>query len=319
MTVEPDYHPNPPDTNVQIEPFTKTNFKTPTSRDLWSDLLDRIAAAKSEAEWRSVMDNDTDRKAAVIHVTNYNRERWLRRVSEYDLSFRDIRYSKPYDGFSHKFFPTDETDPERITYSVLAVNDDIADKFEEAETEMGGAERHDTVGQLLGFPSCCRDFFNDVWVNQGVKDPMYEITCNSDSADVVCGDRTTLKVEDPNPGANILWRYFGWSFITHHPCSWDCTESVEIARDRYRVMCEAGYDEAADALYEWLDEPHVWSGYHALATVKNQHIIGNTHTSSYWTDKTIYWKHEPPAGGGIFDADPEKDRPDTKHAGNVTF
>jgi len=99
------------------------------------------------------------------------------------LTLSRYSYSEPYGGFAHEFSPTDKNDLERITYSVIAENPDIADKMEEAENEMQGHERHDTVGELLGFPDCCREFFNKDWLDGSIRDPMYEISCNTPSAE----------------------------------------------------------------------------------------------------------------------------------------
>lgn len=292
--VEPVYNKHFGDYEAEVEPFTKSNWKTARSRDNWNDIFQKMDRAKHEAEWRSVLDDDTDRKAAIIHVNNYNREKWLRRVGEYDLCYRDIRFSQPYDGFSHQHRPADPNDPERLTYAVIAENPDIADKMEEAENEMEGQERHDTVGELLGFPDCCRDFFNEDWVTSGIKDPMYEISCNSGNAEMIDDNPGHIRINDPNPGACVLWRYFGISFITHMPCSWDCEESIEIARQRYRVMAENGFEEAADAINAWMDQPFTWSAYHGIAHIQNTHVTASTNSSNYLDEKKIVWKGEYP-------------------------
>jgi len=299
--IEPEYDNDAPDYDIQIEPFTKTNWKTATSRDIWKQVLRRAASAKHYAEWASVLSDKTERKAAVIHINNENRERWLERISDADLVYREIRYSEPYDGFAHKFYPTDGSDPTRITYSVVARNNDIADKFKEAELDMSSHERHNTVGKFLGFPECCRDFFNNAWIDEGKTDPIYEITCNTDSAEAPTDGNEDVIVKDPSPFANIMWRYFGWSFITHMPCSWDCQKSIDVGKRRQEIMENGGFKEAANELEKWLSEPFVWTGYHRLAHIRNRHIIGETTTSNYWSKKRVVWNKEHDAGGGIFE------------------
>lgn len=280
--------------------FTKSNWKTAESRDAWKDVLNRAKQGMKEAEWRSVLDDETDRKAAIVHINNRNREKWLRRVSQHDLAYRDVMFSEANDGYSHKFKATDRYDPTRQTYSVIAVNDDVADQMEESILG-SGFEHEDTVGRLLGFPKCCRDFFFDQWHNEGHIDPIYEITCNTDSVEMVDGDPEHLRVVDPSAGANIMWRYFGLSFITHLPCAWDCEESIEIARDRYRIMAENGYKEAADALYQWLEAPATWSGLHSQALIKNEHFIGKSKTSLYPNKKRIIWGEQHETGSALDD------------------
>lgn len=280
------------------EPFTNTNWKTVESRDRWRDLLATAATAKHEAEWRSVMDDRTDRKAAIIHVNNYNREKWLKRVGKHGLAYRDIRYSEPYDGFSHRHIPTTEDNPNRLTYAVIAENEQYADEMEAVETGEGGADRHDRVGELLNFPDCCREYFNDEWLG-GCIDPIYETTCNTGSARAIDGDPQNVLVEEPVPWTNIMYRYFGWSFVTHIPCSWDCEESIEIAKARGEIMADAGYEDAANAMYNFLDLPMVWSCKNGIAHVKNRHFIGTSSSATNWNEKRVVWGEENEAGGSI--------------------
>lgn len=288
MQIEPQY--KHPEDRIELEPFARHNWQNAEARDWWDERLAEAAQAKQVAEWRSVMDGQTNRKAAIIHVSNQTREKWLRRVGDNDLVYRDIRYSEPYGGFAHKFYPTDQTDPERITYSVIAESEEVVEEMVDAELNDEGMSRHRRVGELLGFPDCCLDFFAEHWLGEnGRRDPMYEITCNSECAEAVDGDRTHLRVEGGSPYANIMWKYFGWSFVTHIPCSWDCSETAEIGRERYRIMAENGYEMGASALSEWLSEPHEWTGYHGLAEVSNRFALGTSRTDEHWEKKTIEW------------------------------
>jgi hypothetical protein len=285
---------------VKLDPFAQHNWKTLESRDKWKDTLQRASAGKSFAEWKSVESDKTDRKAAIIHINNYNREEWLRRLSERDLVYRDIRYSEPYEGFSHKFFPTSIDDPERNTYAVIAQNEDIADKIEEAELEFDEAEKHRTVGGFLGFPDCCIEHFLKTWHGKEMIDPMYETSCNTPEAVAKDDDPEDVWIEgDIEPWANVLWRYFGWSFITHIPCSWSCEESLDIGRKRGEIMAENGFKDEANALWEWLGSPHVWTGKNSIAHIRNRYVTGQSGTSSYWSKKRIVWKREHEAGGSI--------------------
>lgn len=278
--------------------FTKSNWKTVESREAWRDILSRAQQGMREAEWRSVLDGETDRRAAIIHIDNYNREQWLRRISQNDLAYRDVMFSQSNDGYSHKFKAASPNDPTRQTYSVIATNDDIADQMEESILG-SGREHDDRIGRFLGFPECCRRFFYDQWHEKGNIDPIYEITCNTDSVEMVDGNPEHLRVVDPSPGANVMWRYFGFSFITHLPCSWDCEESIEIARNRYRIMAENGYKDAADALTQWLSLPSTWSGLHSQALVKNEHFIGKSKTSLYPNKKRVIWGEEHTGGSPL--------------------
>lgn len=286
---------------IELNPFDKRNWKTAESRDNWKSLMRRAADAKMEAEWRSVREGSTDRKAAIIHIYNNNREEWLKRLSEEDLVFRDIRYTEPYGGFSHKTFPTDKNDPERVTYAVIAQNSDIADKMEEAENGAGEVRSHEIIGELLGFPKCCRDFFNEYFIEKQLKDPMYEIACNTEGAEKIEGDAQNLKIPDPYPKVNPIWRYFGWGFITHLPCSFKCEHSRDVAEKRKQIMIDNGYRDAVEAMEEWLNLPAEWTAKAGLMHIVNKHFIGSARGSDYWSMKRILWKKKNLPGGSILD------------------
>lgn len=292
MTLKPKYHANFGDYKIDTGSYTALNWKIPESRDAWAEHFQRMSEAKSEAEWRSVMDDETNRKAAIIHINNSNREKWLKRIGEHDLYYRDIRYSEPYGGFAHEFSPTEKSNPQRITYSVISENSDIVDEMEEAENEMQGHERHDKVGELLGFPECCRNFFLEDWIDASIRDPMYEISCNTPSAEAVDGNHNHVVVKEPNDGTNIMWRYFGLSFLTHMPCSWECERSVDLARRRFRIMSENGYGDAADLIHQWISQPHTWSGLHGQAVVQNSHATSKVNSSCYLSEKKVVWKDD---------------------------
>jgi len=290
MTVEP-FHSDY-DLRVDIEPFDNTVWKSPDARDRYADPLGRATAGKQVAEWRSVLDGQANRRAAIIHVTNQNRDKWIRRAGEHGLAYRGIRHTSPYGGFAHSFSPTDPTDPERITYAVIAESEDIADKMEEAELEMSTDERHFTIGTLLGFPECCREHFYEWFVEKQVKDPLYESACNTPCAATIDGDRNHVHIPEPNPGINPLMRYFGHSFVTHIPCSFTCEGSVEIARDRYRIMSEHGYGDAAEMLAEWLAYPAEWTSYKRISEVRNPHFSGAALGSAHVEKKVIRYIEE---------------------------
>lgn len=288
--IEPQYHPKADELgNVRFDkPFTKTNWKTTSSKEMWEDMFPRIQRARNFAEWYSCIDEKTNRDAAIIHVNNTNRERWMKRVGEYDLHFRDIRYSEPYNGFSHKHYPTSKDNPNRITYAVISPDEEVVERVKAAELQKLEKDKHEVVGKHLGFPKCCREFFLNDWVD-GHIDPIYEITCNTDSVEKVDGDPEHLRVTNAHPRTNIMWRYISLGFITHLPCSWDCEHSKDVAQERYRIMVENGFQEEAEALYKWLKLPMVWSGWKGIAHLKNKYAIGETSTSSYWSEKKIEW------------------------------
>lgn len=319
MTIKPRYHDYFGETTMEIEPYIGENWYSAEPREQWAELKRRMRYLKGEAEWRSVIDDDTDRKAAIIYLNHSNMERWVDRAGEHELRFEPIRYTEPYEGFSHTHYPTDPDDPERIVYAAIGENQDVVDKMKEAEKNMESADKHEVVGELLGFPSCCRDFFNDVWLgegglngvdmSEGRRDPIYEITCNTPSAErrYYNEDEETIVIKDGSPWNNIMWRYFGIGFLTHMPCSWECEKAEEVAIERAWIMNELDR-EAGQAMKEWLDMNQKFTSHNGIATVTNGLMKGQTQTDTYFNKKRILWNEEPdpvgekPGKGGEFSA-----------------
>lgn len=289
-----------PANRVRLTPHVKTNWKTLDARTGHAETMAEVRSARREAEWHSVVADSTDRQAALVSVSNVNRERWLEIVSEYDLIYRPLRYTQGYDGFTHQHRPASPQDPDRHTFSVVAANTDVADAMEAAHDPDEPTD-HDTIGALLGFPACCREAFEQWFIDEQRVDPIYEIACNTGSAETIDGDRERVHLPDPEPWANVMYRYFGWSLLSHLPCSFDCEASHAVAEGVGEVMVDAGYRDEANALWYWLREPTTWTATNGLCHVRNQHFIGGANSGAYWSRKEVVWREPHAPGGTIID------------------
>jgi hypothetical protein len=103
-----------------------------------------------------------------------------------------------------------------------------------------------TVGELLGYPSCCRAFFARTWGAGAL-----------DTTQQMAGDGT-------GPiQCNILGRWLGVRFVMHLPCSWTCDATVRNAArwlDLWPMVAHAWATE----ILSW---PAQWSALHGIAEV----------------------------------------------------
>ena len=76
-------------------------------------------------------------------------------------------------------------------------------------TEVWAASDNDKIGQLLGFSSCCREFFNRVWVTEDHVDTSWPMAINS--APNITVDGSEIIIPEGGAGANILLRW--WVFV----------------------------------------------------------------------------------------------------------
>lgn len=116
------------------------------------------------------------------------------------------------------------------------------------ETEWAAAWGYDArVGELLGFPACCRAHFERAWA-AGRRD-------------------TVLTQERPDgpPEANTWLRQLGVRLVPHLPCSSDCPASAELGGQIAAAGRAAGLGEEVDALLTVLRLPVRYSAASGVA------------------------------------------------------
>jgi len=114
---------------------------------------------------------------------------------------------------------------------------------------------NDKIGELLGFPKCCRTFFTKYWSDEQFLDtswPMYE--------------ESEQNAEGP-PECNVLLRWAGLRFVQHLPHSFQCEESVKIGRQFAQLGNVLGYHDEVAWLYEMLSWPVEWSALHGIGEI----------------------------------------------------
>jgi hypothetical protein len=102
------------------------------------------------------------------------------------------------------------------------------------------------IGKLLGYPPCCRDFFDRTW-GLGLID-------------------TTAQMEGDGNGpveCNILGRWLGVRFVMHLPCSWQCPHTRACA-ERWKPLWPREPLQWAREILSW---PTQWSARNGIAEV----------------------------------------------------
>jgi hypothetical protein len=108
------------------------------------------------------------------------------------------------------------------------------------------------IGELLGFPACCRAFFRRTWT-AGSCDPTPAMPT----------------VEGPWQG-NILLRWLGVRLVPHLPCSGQCEATLAQAQGFLAAGQRAGLD--MDAVQELLQLPVSYSSLNGVAIVETPHF-----------------------------------------------
>ncbi len=263
----------------EISNFTRIIWRTPRDKELWEPRLNRISRLHALTEYEMVRRGY--RRAATYHVTLENFPQFIERIQRDGLIFLPIARSAFYSGFSHKHIPPRRGEP-YFWYGVIARTEEDARRFKEAS---GRRDGHLVIGELLGYPSCCTQFFTEVW-NAGVYDPLWEVARNDGSPVVEenpwlkTADKLVIYITDPYPEAIQELRYFGIRVTSHIPHSHRCEETRRVGK-KWRKVMEDLDPEAVDWLYEILESPIVWDSYHGVVQVHTPWFIGVTQTYPY--------------------------------------
>jgi hypothetical protein len=122
---------------------------------------------------------------------------------------------------------------------------------------------HDRVGQQLGYPRCCREFYQKVMIDENMLDPTWQIACSVRGR----GEYRNVEV-NCSPISNTLWRWADIAATFHLPCRYDCPDTVRLGEQLVALGCRSGYSDEMEWLIEILSWPVEWSALHGIAEIK---------------------------------------------------
>jgi hypothetical protein len=130
-------------------------------------------------------------------------------------------------------------------------------KFEESRELVYAYKNNDnkTIGDILGYPKCCINFFEETWITQHLLDtslPMARGETDIKEWDIYC---------------NILLRWLGVRLVSHLPCSFTCEATGLLGRQMYDLAASVGRRTTADNIKEMLSWPIEWSGLHGIGLI----------------------------------------------------
>ncbi len=134
------------------------------------------------------------------------------------------------------------------------------------------------IGELLGFPECCREFFSRVWIDEEYLDTTWPMAINSVADGFAQREGDVITVQEGNPAANILLRWASARLVPSLPCSFACEGSLELGGMMRDVMIEGGHEAAVEWLEQLLSMPVEWSALHGIAEIKTPLFVVNTRT-----------------------------------------
>jgi hypothetical protein len=255
--------------DFRLPDFTRISWTSERAREVWEPRIGRITEAWLEIEWRAVAAGLRACAVRPVWASDLVREapRWAEAgLSSLPLALEGTTAS----GYSAVAEPLSPDRPFLIRTVVGMLPDLVAFRgaWDEADQE--------TIGSLLGYPTCCREFFHDVWVKLGMVDPTWPMAAATAGAEI--SDRM-IELDGP-PRGNILWRWMGIRAVPHLPCRCDCAPSLELADAMLELGRDCGFGDEVDWTLEILSWPLEWSALHGIAEIKTPVLTVSTMTDA---------------------------------------
>ncbi len=154
--------------------------------------------------------------------------------------------------------------------------------------EAWGAENHGSMGELLGYPECCRNRFEERCISGKSIDPTWPMAIESSHCSSLMGQ---IEIRG-DVFANALWRWVGVRAVPHLPCRFDCAATVRLGRRFLDLGIKLGFRDEVEWLREILSWPVAWSGLHGIAEVKTPLLKICTRTDAMTFKQTLRLKGE---------------------------
>lgn len=263
---------------IEIKPTTRIAWWNEELHSLWEPRIKAVRKAYNDTELATVITGM--RRVFVYHVPSSNFEQSYEFLRKNGLVYFPTNRSGIYQGFSHRSHqPVKEGEPYMLYGAAVKVDDvEAGELFVQASSD--GFTDHDAIGELLGYPKCCRDFFTTTWGKETI-DPMYESALNT----VGVSNDDVLSVEC-HPYCNNMLRYFGIRITPHLTCSMQCEETIKWGEEWIEIMRQID-DEAAEWAIELLSMPMTWDCLKGVAIIDTPIFRGVTNSDGTLERKVV--------------------------------
>jgi hypothetical protein len=242
----------------RLPDFTRVSWTSEDARSVWQPRLAAIREAWKRIECLSVLEGIRPR--AIVSLTPEELATWPRRFYPKDLLFIPLQVQGAPDHYSSTVaMPTTSR---RISFRVAVSHRGRMADFLGA----WDADAQDRIAELLGYPLCCFEFFRRFWIEQGYRDTTWPAAAATGVA-VIGQFESSVEINTP-PETNVLCRWLGARAVPHLPCTFDCRESVVLARALLNVGVQSGFDGEVQWLLQILRWPVEWSALNGIAEIK---------------------------------------------------
>jgi len=217
------------------------------AHQIWEDRIRRISAAWNQIEIESVISGL--RKCALIRIPAHDFSDLKKRLERSNIAASEI--SSVPSSYWRK--------AQKLELYVAVYSGGTKENFITACKQ----NDHKEIGRLLGYPSCCRDFYHQACVKEKKSDTVWPVALNTTNEET----ENALEIFG-SLNTNFLLHKMNLKAIPHLPCSFNCGKSGENSEQFIRLGRENDYAEEMDWLHEILSMKMEWSALHGIAEIK---------------------------------------------------
>jgi hypothetical protein len=266
--------------SIALAEFVRISWTSDHAREVWEHRLQRITKAWLDVEWLAVVHGV--RRCGVTTVTP---EDLVARGGDWAARGLNI-LPVEIQGTGNTSYASASVKAELGKPFVFRVVLGRPDDVVEFKRVYDAGDEH-AIGRLLGYPSCCQEFYRHVWVDRGMVDTTWPMAAGMQGEAGPAA--TAIEVSGPSY-ANILWRWMGVRAVSHLPCSFACQATVELGKKLIEVGRSGGYGQEMDWLLEILSWPVEWSALHGLAEIKTPILKVATRTDVTLQKRAVRYK-----------------------------
>jgi hypothetical protein len=242
--------------NYRLEEFTTYSWVNDDAKAVWEPRISKVRDCLDELEWRSILEGV--RACALTSVAQDTLPSFGAMLGAHGLTVVSLDKVAVSDVYANSLKRPRDGEPFHHWCVIGRVTD--AQLFESAYLSKDDG----AIGRLLGYPPCCIDFFNRVWVDEGFIDTTWPMTQNTTSKKVI--SPTHLEITEVSSGSQLL-RWLGLRVAIHLPCSFDCQPTAALAKKLSEVARSAGFHQEMNWLEEMLSWPIEWTALNGLAEI----------------------------------------------------
>lgn len=164
------------------------------------------------------------------------------------------------------------------------------------------------MSSLQGSPVCCTNFFHKMAIEKKLLDMTWSMAVNTIAHPLVPHTPTPSQEEWKREGkeklepsqkiidiepifqCNTLLKSLGIKTVFHSPCSFNCSETIELANKLITLGNKIGYTQEINLLREILSWPVEWSALHGIAEIKTPILKISTSTDATAEKYTVRFR-----------------------------